>query len=161
VHGLQPVTEHRDGSSGICLVGGVGAQGDEDACDEGHQVGDSDVVADGAGALGAGKEMTDLAAEAGGRGGQGGVGAGAAASERVDQITLGCGFGDEAFDEGQQGIGGIRPCSWTSTNTMSLGRTFRSIPSEVEPIVANLSLANMNFAEFADNADREGIFRGF
>lgn len=41
------------------------------------------------------------------------------------------------------------------------GRTFRSIPSEVEPIVANLSLANMDFAEFADNTDPEGIFRGF
>jgi hypothetical protein len=27
-----------------------------------------------------------------------------------------------------------------------VGRTFRSIPSEVEPIVANLSLANMDFA---------------
>jgi hypothetical protein len=42
-----------------------------------------------------------------------------------------------------------------------VGRTFRSIPSEVEPIVANLSLANMDFAEFADNTDPEGIFRGF
>jgi hypothetical protein len=42
-----------------------------------------------------------------------------------------------------------------------VGRTFRSIPSEVEPIVANLSLANMGFAEFADNTDPDGIFRGF
>jgi hypothetical protein len=42
-----------------------------------------------------------------------------------------------------------------------VGRTFRSIPEEVEPIVANLSLANMDFAEFADNADPDGIFRGF
>jgi hypothetical protein len=42
-----------------------------------------------------------------------------------------------------------------------VGRTFRSIPSEVEPIVANLSLANMDFAEFADNTDPAGIFRGF
>ena len=42
-----------------------------------------------------------------------------------------------------------------------VGRTFRSIPSEVEPIVANLSLANMDFAEFADNTDPDGIFRGF
>jgi hypothetical protein len=40
-------------------------------------------------------------------------------------------------------------------------RTFRSIPSEVKPIVANLSLANMDFAEFADNTDPDGIFRGF
>jgi hypothetical protein len=42
-----------------------------------------------------------------------------------------------------------------------VGRTFRSIPSEVEPIVANLSLANMDFAEFAGNTDPDGIFRGF
>ena len=42
-----------------------------------------------------------------------------------------------------------------------VGRTFRSIPSEVEPIVANLSLANMDFAEFADNTDPDGTFRGF
>jgi len=42
-----------------------------------------------------------------------------------------------------------------------MGRTFRSIPSEVEPIVANLSLANMDFAEFADNTDPDGTFRGF
>jgi hypothetical protein len=42
-----------------------------------------------------------------------------------------------------------------------VGRTFRSIASEVEPIVANLSLANMAFAEFADSTDPDGIFRGF
>ena len=42
-----------------------------------------------------------------------------------------------------------------------VGRTFRSIPSEVEPIVANLSLANMDFAEFADSTNPDGIFCGF
>jgi hypothetical protein len=42
-----------------------------------------------------------------------------------------------------------------------VGRTFRSVPSEVEPIVANLLLANMDFAEFADNADPDGIFPRF
>ena len=42
-----------------------------------------------------------------------------------------------------------------------VGRTFRSTPSQVEPIVANLSIANMDFFEFADNADADGIFRGF
>jgi hypothetical protein len=42
-----------------------------------------------------------------------------------------------------------------------VGRAFRSIPSEVEAIVANLSLANMDFAEFADKVDPDGIFRGF
>jgi len=41
------------------------------------------------------------------------------------------------------------------------GRSFRAIPSEVESIVANLSIANMDFAEFADSADPDGIFRGF
>lgn len=42
-----------------------------------------------------------------------------------------------------------------------VGRTFRAIPEEVEPIVANLSIANMDFFEFADNVDADGIFRGF
>lgn len=42
-----------------------------------------------------------------------------------------------------------------------VGRTFRSIPQEVEPIVVNLSLSNMDFFEFADNADAGGVFRGF
>jgi Domain of unknown function (DUF6924) len=41
------------------------------------------------------------------------------------------------------------------------GRTFRSIPPEVEPIVANLSLTNMDFAEFADSTNPDGIFCGF
>jgi hypothetical protein len=41
------------------------------------------------------------------------------------------------------------------------GRTFRSIPPEAEPIVANLSLANMDFAEFAGNTSPDGIFCGF
>jgi len=41
------------------------------------------------------------------------------------------------------------------------GRTFRSIPAEVEPIVANLALANMDFAEFAECTGPHGIFRGF
>lgn len=42
-----------------------------------------------------------------------------------------------------------------------VGRTFRAIPSAVEPIVANLSLANMDFAGFAGNAGSDGVFRGF
>lgn len=42
-----------------------------------------------------------------------------------------------------------------------VGRTFRAIPSEVKPIVANLSIANMDFAEFADHANPDGMFRGF
>lgn len=42
-----------------------------------------------------------------------------------------------------------------------VGRTFRAIPREIEPITANLSLANLDFSDFADNADADGIFRGF
>jgi hypothetical protein len=42
-----------------------------------------------------------------------------------------------------------------------VGRTFRSVPREVEPIVANLSISNMDFFEFADRADADGVFRGF
>jgi hypothetical protein len=41
------------------------------------------------------------------------------------------------------------------------GRTFRVIPSEVWGIENNLWLANMEFAEFADSVDPDGIFRGF
>ena len=42
-----------------------------------------------------------------------------------------------------------------------LGRTFRVIPSEMWGIENNLSLANMDFAEFADSVDPDGFFRGF
>jgi hypothetical protein len=42
-----------------------------------------------------------------------------------------------------------------------VGRTFRAIPQEVEPITANLYLANMDFRDFADSADADGTFRGF
>ncbi len=41
------------------------------------------------------------------------------------------------------------------------GRTFRVIPSEMWSVENNLSLANMDFAEFAESADADGIFRGF
>ena len=40
------------------------------------------------------------------------------------------------------------------------GRTFRVIPSEAWGIQNNLSIANMGFSEFADNADEDGVFRG-
>ena len=43
----------------------------------------------------------------------------------------------------------------------SPGRTLRVIPSELWGIENNLSLANMDFAEFADAADADGVFRGF
>jgi len=41
------------------------------------------------------------------------------------------------------------------------GRELRAIPSAVQSIENNLSIANMDFAEFADSADADGVFRGF
>jgi len=41
------------------------------------------------------------------------------------------------------------------------GRTFRVIPSEMWSVENNLSLANMDFDEFADAVDAAGTFRGF
>jgi hypothetical protein len=38
---------------------------------------------------------------------------------------------------------------------------FRSTPRQVQAIENNLSIANMDFDEFADAADRDGVFRGF
>ena len=46
------------------------------------------------------------------------------------------------------------------TNEQS-GRTFRVVPSEAWSVENNLSLSNMDFSEFADNADADGVFRGF
>ena len=41
------------------------------------------------------------------------------------------------------------------------GRFFRVIPAELAAVENNLSLANMDFFEFADAVDADGIFRGF
>ena len=41
------------------------------------------------------------------------------------------------------------------------GRTFRVIPSEMWSVENNLSIANMDFAEFTDACDSDGVFRGF
>ena len=41
------------------------------------------------------------------------------------------------------------------------GRTFRVIPSEAWGVENNLSLANMDFHEFANAVDDRGVFRGF
>ena len=41
------------------------------------------------------------------------------------------------------------------------GRSFRAIPSQIQSIENNLSIANMSFFEFADAAGVDGIFRGF
>jgi hypothetical protein len=41
------------------------------------------------------------------------------------------------------------------------GRTFRVIPREMWGVENNLSIANMDFDEFADNVGPDGVFRGF
>jgi hypothetical protein len=41
------------------------------------------------------------------------------------------------------------------------GRSFRVIPTEVWSVENNLSIANMDFDEFADQVDQDGVFRGF
>ena len=41
------------------------------------------------------------------------------------------------------------------------GRGFRAIPSTIPSIECNLSLANMNFFEFSNAVDADGVFRGF
>ncbi len=41
------------------------------------------------------------------------------------------------------------------------GHEFRAVPSQVQGIENNLSIANMDFEEFADAVDDDGVFRGF
>jgi len=41
------------------------------------------------------------------------------------------------------------------------GRTFRVIPARMWSVENNLSLANMDFHEFAESAGADGVFRGF
>jgi uncharacterized protein YbcV (DUF1398 family) len=41
------------------------------------------------------------------------------------------------------------------------GHEFRAVPSQVQSIENNLSIANMDFEEFAEAVDEDGIFRGF
>ena len=41
------------------------------------------------------------------------------------------------------------------------GNEFRSIPSQIQGIENNLSIANMDFEEFSESIDEDGIFRGF
>ena len=41
------------------------------------------------------------------------------------------------------------------------GSEFRAIPSQIQGIENNLSIANMDFEEFAEAVDEDGIFRGF
>lgn len=41
------------------------------------------------------------------------------------------------------------------------GRTFRCAASRFASVEVNLSIANKDFAEFADNVGSDGVFRGF
>jgi hypothetical protein len=41
------------------------------------------------------------------------------------------------------------------------GRDFRAIPSQIQGIENNLSIANMDFEELAESVDESGVFRGF
>ena len=41
------------------------------------------------------------------------------------------------------------------------GRAFRCVVTEVASIEVNLSIANMDFHEFADSVGEDGVFRGF
>jgi hypothetical protein len=41
------------------------------------------------------------------------------------------------------------------------GRQFRAIATEVPSIDNNLSIANMDFADFSSAVDTDGVFRGF
>ncbi|RIJ69739.1 hypothetical protein D1871_21485 [Nakamurella silvestris] len=41
------------------------------------------------------------------------------------------------------------------------GRTFRVIPHEMWGVQNNLVLFNMDFVDFADSVDPDGVFRGF
>jgi hypothetical protein len=41
------------------------------------------------------------------------------------------------------------------------GNEFRAIPSQIQSIENNLSIANMDFEEFAEAVDTDGVFRGF
>jgi hypothetical protein len=40
-------------------------------------------------------------------------------------------------------------------------REFRALPAQIQGIENNLSIANMDFEEFADSVEEDGIFRGF
>jgi hypothetical protein len=40
-------------------------------------------------------------------------------------------------------------------------RSFRAVPSQIQGIENNLSIANMDFEEFARAVDKDGVFRGF
>ena len=40
-------------------------------------------------------------------------------------------------------------------------RPFRAVPGQIASIEVNLAISNLDFFEFAENADDDGVFRGF
>ena len=44
---------------------------------------------------------------------------------------------------------------------IELGRAFRCLTGEVASIEVNLSISNMDFEDFANSVDTDGVFRGF
>jgi len=40
------------------------------------------------------------------------------------------------------------------------GRSFRVLPAHIWAVANNLFISNMDFADFADNLDTNGIYRG-
>jgi hypothetical protein len=46
-------------------------------------------------------------------------------------------------------------------NTRRDGRPFRALPQQVQAIQNNLSLANMDYSDFATSVDSDGVFRDF
>lgn len=42
-----------------------------------------------------------------------------------------------------------------------VGNEFRAIPSQIQGIENNLSIANMDFEDFSGSVDKDGVFRGF
>lgn len=41
------------------------------------------------------------------------------------------------------------------------GQTFRAVPSEAWSVENNLSICNLDFQDFLDSCDSDGVFRGF
>ncbi|WDZ84097.1 DUF6924 domain-containing protein [Micromonospora cathayae] len=53
------------------------------------------------------------------------------------------------------------PLLVVNLNETGQERSFRALPRQVQAIQNNLSIANMDFFEFARSADPDGVFRGF
>ncbi|EHR62667.1 DUF6924 domain-containing protein [Saccharomonospora cyanea] len=54
-----------------------------------------------------------------------------------------------------------RPLLVVNLNEWDPSRPFRAVPRQVQSIENNLSIANMDFFEFARSVDADGVFRGF